>query len=464
MSSYDLRISEDDFRKLEELLWEREGVESAAFLLAGVQRNGGRTALLGRRVVKIPASEYDVRTNKRIELSTRAINGLAALCEANGLTAVLCHSHPMDISYSPSDDHGERRIAATLRQITEIPEVGSLLLTPESQHGRLWRGDPRDPDEFNQLVIVGSRLRKLQLHERKQTSLPSRPDIHDRQIRAFGEEGQALLEDAKVGVVGVGGTGSPLAEQLVRLGVRDLAIIDKDEFQDSNLSRMYGTFHRHVQPGFLDRLRGQSTRKVDIVRDHLKKIAPTATIRTYDGNVASPEATTELLDRDVIFTCTDDHWGRSVINQIAYQYLIPVINIGVALDSDDDGEITAGNGVVQVLRPGQPCLWCAEHLDSERIAAESLPEDRRQDRVEEGYLRGLNDQVPSVVSLTTTIAGLAATWFLQLMTGFMGRAGGISRQNYFMLEGRVRRASPSKNDECVCRRYRGFGDLKNLPV
>src|SRR3989442_2474424 len=46
-----------------------------------------------------------------------------------------------------------------------------------------------------------------------------RSPFFERQVLAFGAESQALLQQLHVGVVGVGGTGSAVVEQLARLGV-----------------------------------------------------------------------------------------------------------------------------------------------------------------------------------------------------------------------------------------------------
>jgi len=42
---------------------------------------------------------------------------------------------------------------------------------------------------------------------------------YNRQIMLFGEEGQKKLKAAKVGVIGVGGLGTNIAQQLVFAGV-----------------------------------------------------------------------------------------------------------------------------------------------------------------------------------------------------------------------------------------------------
>src|SRR5207244_4164085 len=63
--------------------------------------------------------------------------------------------------------------------------------------------------------------------------------LYDRQVRAFGGGVQGILSNLRVGVVGVGGTGSAVAEQLIRLGTGKLYVFDGDRLDDSNLTRVY---------------------------------------------------------------------------------------------------------------------------------------------------------------------------------------------------------------------------------
>jgi tRNA A37 threonylcarbamoyladenosine dehydratase len=67
------------------------------------------------------------------------------------------------------------------------------------------------------------------------------PVFFDRQVRAFGKDIQRLLGRLHIGIIGVGGTGSSIAEQLIRLGVGSLTISDDDFFEHSNVNRVYGS-------------------------------------------------------------------------------------------------------------------------------------------------------------------------------------------------------------------------------
>src|SRR5438132_32011 len=62
----------------------------------------------------------------------------------------------------------------------------------------------------------------------------------DRQVRAPGPTGQARLRALRVAIVGLGGTGSQVVQQLAHLGVRSFVLIEDDRVEESNLPRLAG--------------------------------------------------------------------------------------------------------------------------------------------------------------------------------------------------------------------------------
>src|SRR3546814_2368157 len=79
---------------------------------------------------------------------------------------------------------------------------------------------------------------------------------------------------------------------------------------------------------------------------------------------------------DFIFLCTDSHASRAVVCQAAYQYLVPVIDMGVSV-STADGAITHVTGRVQMLAPGLACLTCTGALDGEQVRREMLTPEQQ---------------------------------------------------------------------------------------
>ena len=79
--------------------------------------------------------------------------------------------------------------------------------------------------------------------------------IYDRQSRLFGDAGQQLLRRTRVGIVGLGGAGSVLAEILGRLGVGEFVLADPERAEDTNLPRLIAARHRDaVLPSWLPRM------------------------------------------------------------------------------------------------------------------------------------------------------------------------------------------------------------------
>jgi molybdopterin/thiamine biosynthesis adenylyltransferase len=455
-----LRMTKHHLGELRRLVFEAAPRESAAFALAGVSRHAAGVDVLVHRVIAIPQDCYVVREQYRLDVAPRAINGMASLCEAAGLGLVYCHSHPGDIDYSLADDLGERRLTEFFRGVLPpAAPIASLLLCPNTTYGRLWQDALHDPLPLDEVVIVGQELERIHLQDPPRAPEQGDLESYDRQLRLWGTAGQQLVASTKVGIVGVGGTGSPAAEQLVRLGVQDLTIVDKDYFEDSNLTRVYGAFHRHtaacLQPGT------SAAKKVDLIADHLRAIRPGVAVRPLHGKVHASSIAHELRDRDIVFLCTDDQWGRAVVNCLAYQYLIPAFNLGVQIARLPDRSLH-GAGVVDVLRPGLPCLQCKNSIDPDRVAAESLPPQERRRRQDAGYVHGLLEHAPMVISLTTTVAGLAVTEFLHCVTGFLGTRPEIQRLNYDPINASCRSGRTTPAENCHCQRFAGYGDLRPI--
>lgn len=62
-----------------------------------------------------------------------------------------------------------------------------------------------------------------------------------RQIDFFGADGQKKLSETSVAIVGIGGLGTHVIQQLAYLGVKDFTLIDDEEIDETNLNRYVGT-------------------------------------------------------------------------------------------------------------------------------------------------------------------------------------------------------------------------------
>ena len=253
--------------------------------------------------------------------------------------------------------------------------------------------------EIHRLWATGRRLNLVK------NSLHTTAGVHrqfDRNIRAFGGGIQKVLGDLRVAVVGCGGTGSAVVEQLARLGVRHLRLFDPDTLTESNTTRVYGSYPEDA---------GKA--KVDVIAAHAGRIAPDVEVLAIQEAITVQAAAKLLIDADVIFGCTDDNSGRLVLSRIASYLLTPVIDCGVLLNSGRDGRLEGIYGRVTVLAPGAACLVCRNRIDLQRAAAEMLPPDEHQRLVGEGYAPALRGIEPAVVTFTTQVASVAVSELLE---------------------------------------------------
>src|SRR5687767_4964072 len=116
----------------------------------------------------------------------------------------------------------------------------------------------------------------------------------DRQVRLFGQDGQDRIQRAKVAVVGVGGLGTLVVQQLALLGVKSFVLIDPQELDPTNLNRYVGARFDDPIPGTL---------KVDVGERIIRSIDPGAKIEKVAEQLQSEVAINSIAGVDVVFGC-----------------------------------------------------------------------------------------------------------------------------------------------------------------
>ncbi len=380
--------------------------EGAAVMLAGVARTSFGVRLLGRSLHWVPDHTYTRRDHQG--LSIRSGGYVPALGRAadTGAVPVWLHTHPDGIPTASEHDHEvDRQLSGLFRDRAGSDLYASVIVSPHAA-GLAFTGRLSTPDgdqRLERLWTVGRRLRLIAVDGARAAAVPP---LYDRQIRAFGGDVQRVLRALRIGVIGAGGTGSAVAEQLARLGVGTLTIVDPKDLADTNLTRVYGSSPASI-----------GMPKVRVLSEHLTRIAPACEVHPIHGRITERHVAERLTGCDLLFGCTDDNAGRLVLSRLAAYYLTPVIDCGVLLDSDA-GRLTDIVGRVTVLAPGYPCLVCRGRIDLARAAAEQLNPAERQRRQDEGYAPELGRVEPAVVAYTTMVAGLAVAELLERLTGY----------------------------------------------
>lgn len=431
--------------------------EHLAFLLAGHTIVDESHRFLVKEFIPIGDSQLEDGANWHgLSLKLETLLSVMNLATKSNLTLIEAHSHPFSeslVDFSGIDLKGQEEIFAYLQDITPGKNYAALVLGQKAVHGLVWVPGRKKPSPISSFKIVGEHFNLSLFSSYRQSVEISasaerlQKNIYHRQILAFGEIGQQRLRLTKVAVVGLGGLGSIVAQELAHLGVRNCILIDDDSIELTNLHRVIGSNENHV-----------GTSKVELAGKLIKAVNKRANVKIVKGNVRSIAALEALKEADVIFGCVDTDSGRMILNEFALAYFTPYIDCGVGI-AVQDGTITEAGGRVVVWVPGKPCLLCAREFNP-RTAAEELesPQEREFRRLH-GYVTGTNIPEPAVISLNGTVASLAVTEFLALVTGF--RAARYYTY-YDLLEERAGPRIVSHNSHCTACSLVALGDLANI--
>ena len=149
--------------------------------------------------------------------------------------------------------------------------------------------------------------------------------------------------------------------------------------------------------------------KVAIADRHAAHIGVGTRVAAVRGHLSFKSAMARLRECDLVFGCTDDEWGRSILSRLAIYYVVPVLDLGVVIDPEGE-MIRAVHGRVTILQPGYACLYCRERITPDGVAAESIratQPDRAAGLAAEGYIPGVEAPAPSVISFTSAVASFA---------------------------------------------------------
>jgi molybdopterin/thiamine biosynthesis adenylyltransferase len=229
-------------------------------------------------------------------------------------------------------------------------------------------------------------------------------NLFNRQIQFFGLKGQEILQQLHVAIVGVGGTGSHIAQQLAFLGVGTIAIIDDDKVEKTNKNRLIGVKS-------IDEL---GTPKVDIVERNIKHISPTTTVIKIPEPLMSVEGFEALKKTQFAFGCVDNDGARLVQNELCLAYEIPFIDVASDIFSDNS---EYGGHIISILN-NQSCLYCLDQIDPNEASKHLMDPAARKDW-DEIYgvdKKFLGEGGPSVVSINGIVSSLAVTEFMLHVT------------------------------------------------
>jgi hypothetical protein len=375
--------------------------EQMAITLCGVNRLHREVRLLVRDVILLPPDAFRQQTAIRLELDPAVQAFVHQRAYQHGLIQVDWHSHPGDddyLAFSGTDDHYETAQALYLaRRMSGVP-YGSVVVNDRALDARLWvtqtgrrsvgdgakvltvKGKPQAHPL--QAVYAGDLQRQVPVSAQRGQRAAGAPSqdisaVFDRQVLAFGAAFQHQVAGLRVGLVGLGGLGSALADYLARLGVRDWVLVDPDVVELTNLNRLVNATYTDAQ---------KDRPKVYVARSNVRQANPKATVRALQTDVFDREALRLLKSCDLLVVATDNHSSRLAVNRLAVQYLIPVVHLGFNISVDEQRQVSDVSGEVAIPDLGRWCLQCAGIIDVQQAAWELAPEAQRDILRQRGYV------------------------------------------------------------------------------
>lgn len=430
-----IRINENLWEQLVTQLWKYNDVESAGLLMGNLVDSPSGKMIIVKEAIVVPDEAYLERKIDQISIDPIHMNRLTKRARDNNWCVLTIHTHPNAIEpwFSGADDYGDSRLMPSLHcQILNVFH-GSLVIVKngkvkarvfsqegKAQNASLWR--------------IGKIL------QTEESDVNITDNWFSRQTMALGESGQRKLKQLRVGVVGLGGIGSLVCMQLAHLGVGQLVLIDGDKVEASNISRIVGSTQSDVGRSF----------KVDVAKRYVQQLGLTQSIEVHNQFLTSGLEST-IASCDIVISCVDMQTPRALLNRLSYQYLFPLIDLGIVFRVNDEHKILSDAGRVVTIGPGKPCLACWGHLDPDAMRLESLNETQLAELAEEGYIEGANIPQPSVIGFNTFVAGSGITEMLRLVTAFAGSESPPKRLAFSFRDGVVKRNVLAKTRDCrIC--------------
>ena len=160
------------------------------------------------------------------------------------------------------------------------------------------------------------------------------PKRYEMNAGTLGNEGQTRLLCSKVMIVGLGGLGGHVVEQLVRCGIGTVIGVDADIFDETNLNRQL-----YADLNSIGRRKTEAAEsRVNLINDAVEFSSLTSQVEDLDYKAYE--------GIDLIFDCLDTVPSKLHIQDMGERLAIPVIH----------GAIGGWYGQVAVVWPGSQLL------------------------------------------------------------------------------------------------------------
>ena len=372
-----------------------DGLEASAIVLASCSHIKENIIFLVKDITLIPHAEC-TRTVHHITWPGDYLEKAIEKGEDNNLSIFLIHSHPLGLEeFSEIDNESDDKVIPCLYQ--GYPQLhGSIIMTPQGNFCGRYYDKNFKPQYISKFLIVGDDI-ELYSQSSNYDCLP------------FSAQMTEKLKGFKIGVIGASGTGSIVIENLARLGVGHLVIVDDDVIEHKNLNRIINSTIESADRKML---------KVSVLADAIHQYAAHTSVTPIPSKVEKIDTVLELASCDIVFSCVDTLLARMYADLIGEYFLLPIFDIGVAIPTKTiDGRKTIAEACIRLdyVQPHGNSLKDRNVYTSDMLQAEYLKNaspDSYEKQLREGYLKGVIEEAPSVITLNMLAASLCVNEFL----------------------------------------------------
>ena len=382
-----------------------------------------------------------------------------AMEDQAGLAFMHSHLNKGWQGMSPTDVVAERDVLAYPAGATGLPLLGMTIGVDGYWSARFWEkcGDEMTRHQCRKVRVVGPDNYRVYFDDRIEPP-PERREVLRRTFDTWGPDAQRNISRLRVGIVGLGSVGCIVAEAMARIGISKITLIDPDSVEEHNLDRLLYASEADI---------GKS--KVDLAERKIRhhSTSDDVQITALTLSIHERAAYEAAVDCDVLFSCVDRPVGRDVLNFIAYAHLIPVVDGGVAVQTQKD-YLHSAHWRSHIVSPGRQCMRCNGQYNTGMVVTEldgSLDDPSYISTLPEGTRVGNQNVFPFSLSLAAMEVNMMLHYVLAL--DWWPR---LQQQDYQFTLGAMRSLQGECRANCEIRQRLALGDsaaphyLKDIEV
>ena len=244
----------------------------------------------------------------------------------------------------------------------------------------------------------------------------------------LGLDSQTQIENTDVAVIGNGGGGSHIIQQLLHIGFKKIKVFDPDWVEESNTHRLVGI---NYPQDVLNQVP-----KIEVAKRMALNIQGECSIETYE--TSWQEKADKVKECKIVLGCVDSFDQRDQLENFCRRNDIYYIDIGMGVITNV-GDPPQMAGQVILSAPKGPCMRCLGFITEEKL---------NQDRSRYGDA----GPQPQVIWCNGTLASLAVGIAVDIVTKWTGRRDNVVYLSYDANFGTVEihpRLKYMKFSECI---------------